>query len=77
MFSSLAYGPWAVITGGSEGVGAALARRLAAAGINLVLIAREEETLAGTAGGIRAESRVDIRTLSNPRMFPRPTCWSA
>jgi NAD(P)-dependent dehydrogenase (short-subunit alcohol dehydrogenase family) len=34
------YGPWALIAGGSEGVGAEFARLLAQAGLNLVLVAR-------------------------------------
>ncbi|BDN83307.1 hypothetical protein NJB1907Z4_C35220 [Mycobacterium pseudoshottsii] len=34
------YGPWVVIAGGSEGVGAEFARQLAGGGLNLVLIAR-------------------------------------
>ena len=33
------YGPWAVIAGGSEGIGSAFAERLAAQGINVVGIA--------------------------------------
>jgi short-subunit dehydrogenase len=33
------YGPWAVIAGGSEGLGAAFAHVLAARGVNLVLLA--------------------------------------
>jgi short-subunit dehydrogenase len=39
------YGPWALIAGGSEGIGLSFARQLAAAGINLVLIARRQEPL--------------------------------
>lgn len=40
------YGPWAVIAGASEGLGAEFARHLAAAGINCVLIARRGQVLA-------------------------------
>jgi len=39
------YGPWALIIGGSEGVGAAFARKLAAEGFKLVLVARKPEPL--------------------------------
>ncbi len=39
------YGPWAVIVGGSEGVGAEFARQLAADGFKLVLTARKLEPL--------------------------------
>jgi short-subunit dehydrogenase len=35
------YGPWAVIAGGSEGIGASIAAELAQMGTNLVLIARK------------------------------------
>ena len=39
------YGPWALIAGGSEGVGTSFARKFAAEGINLVLVARKPEPL--------------------------------
>jgi short-subunit dehydrogenase len=58
------YGPWALIAGGSEGIGESFARYLAAAGINLVLIARRELPLQQLADRILAESPVQIRTLS-------------
>jgi short-subunit dehydrogenase len=34
------YGPWAVVAGASEGVGASYARAMADRGLNVVLLAR-------------------------------------
>ncbi|NMM83219.1 short-chain dehydrogenase [Rhodococcus sp. SRB_17] len=56
------YGPWAVIAGGSEGVGSAYARQLATAGINLVLLARKSGPLEETASEARALG-VEVTTL--------------
>jgi short-subunit dehydrogenase len=53
------YGPWAVVAGASEGIGAAFCRRLAAHGINLVLIARREQPLLALAEELRKGSEVD------------------
>jgi uncharacterized protein len=58
-----AYGPWAVIAGGSEGVGAEFARLLAEAGLNLVLLARRPGPLAETATRCRRIG-VEVRTLA-------------
>jgi len=41
MIDSEKYGPWTVIAGGSEGIGACIVAELAEAGINIVLIARK------------------------------------
>lgn len=63
------YGPWALIVGGSEGVGAFFARKLAAAGLKLVLVARKPEPLEELAGELRArgtEVRVSSVDLSKP-----------
>ncbi|KRB79989.1 short-chain dehydrogenase [Nocardioides sp. Root190] len=57
------YGPWAVIAGGSEGVGAEFARELAGAGINLVLVARKPGPLEETAATVRALG-VEVRTVA-------------
>jgi short-subunit dehydrogenase len=58
------HGPWAVLIGGSEGIGEALAERLAAIGINLVLVARKPEPLAATAEKARVGG-AQVRTLSH------------
>jgi short-subunit dehydrogenase len=47
-----------VITGGSEGVGAAVARRFAEAGANLVLVARSQHNLDRVAAALRPKTRV-------------------
>ena len=57
------YGPWAVVLGGSEGIGAAFARRLGADGVNVVLVARNPDPLRATADEVRA-SGVEVRTLA-------------
>lgn len=57
------YGPWAVIAGGSEGVGESFALQLAEAGVSLVLLARRAEPLERTAAACR-ELGVEVRTLA-------------
>lgn len=57
------HGPWAVVAGGSEGVGASFATQLAEAGLNLVLLARKPGPLEETAEAARAHG-VEVRTLA-------------
>lgn len=57
------YGPWALIAGGSEGVGSAFARLLAREGINSVLVARKPDALATTAAEVEAFG-AQVRTVS-------------
>ena len=64
MISKQKYGPWALVIGGSEGLGVAFARQIAEAGINLVLVARKEGPLEEAAAIVRAEYPVEVRTLS-------------
>ena len=58
------YGPWAVVAGASEGLGACIARRLASRGINLILADLRAEDLRDRAAEIRADyPAVELRTL--------------
>ena len=68
------HGPWALIVGGSEGIGEELARKLAAKGINLVLVARKRNALADTAGLARAAGSRFARFLMT---LPPAICSSA
>jgi len=49
-----------VITGGSDGIGAATARLFAEAGANLVLVARSRKNLEAIAAELRDKARVEI-----------------
>ena len=57
------YGPWGVVAGGSDGVGAAFAAGMAARGINVVLVARRVSVLEASADDIRARYGVEVRTV--------------
>ena len=67
------YGPWALVAGASEGIGADFARRIAAAGVNVVLLARRAEPLEALAAEIRDRSGVEVRTgrvdLTSPTLL--------
>ena len=68
------YGPWALVIGGSEGVGAEFARQLAAHGFKLVLVARKPgplEDLAAELRGLGAEVRTVSADLSRSDVLDR------
>ena len=58
------YGPWAIVAGGSEGIGLAFAELLAKQGVNLVLVSRNEQKLSDARSVIRRQSAVDLRCIS-------------
>jgi len=58
------YGPWALVAGASEGLGAELARQVAARGLHVALVARGAEALELLATKLRDEFSVSVRTLA-------------
>ena len=58
------YGPWALIAGASEGIGAAFARALAQRGVHLVLVARRSERLETAEREIAGLAPVQVRRIA-------------
>lgn len=67
------YGPWAIITGASSGLGSEFAKQLASRGLNLLLVARREERLTRLASELNAhydiEARAVVSDLSKPNFM--------
>ena len=58
------YGAWALVAGGSDGLGAAFAHDLAGRGMNCLLVARREAPLKALADILHQTYGVEARTLS-------------
>lgn len=58
------YGPYALVAGGSYGLGAAFAEGCARRGLNVVIIARKKDALEATATRLRATYGVDVKTIA-------------
>ncbi|KAG8193683.1 hypothetical protein JTE90_024045 [Oedothorax gibbosus] len=52
------FGKWAVVTGGTDGIGKAYARELARRGLNIIIISRSREKLERTAREIEKDFKV-------------------
>ncbi len=58
------YGPWALVTGASSGIGAEFAKQLAERNLNLVLIARRKERLEHLGGQLERKHNVRVKTIT-------------
>jgi short-subunit dehydrogenase len=63
-------GQYALVTGGTSGIGHELAKLLAADGYNLVLVARTETDLGQVADELKNAYGVDVRTISKDLFYP-------
>ena len=57
------FGPWALITGASSGIGKEFARQIARAGINVVLVARRQSLLDDFARSLSQNPAVKCRVI--------------
>lgn len=68
------YGPWALITGASSGIGEEFARQLARTGLNLILIARRKQRIDELARRLESQSPIQVKAvaldLSRPDFLP-------
>jgi short-subunit dehydrogenase len=57
------YGPWALVSGASSGIGAEFVRQLAAEGLNIVLAARRKALLDEVGADVARRFRVETHTV--------------
>ena len=57
------FGPWAIVTGASSGIGKEFARQLAASGLNLVLVARRLSLLEDLGSRLASQFGVQYRAV--------------
>jgi NAD(P)-dependent dehydrogenase (short-subunit alcohol dehydrogenase family) len=58
------YGPWALVTGASAGIGAEFARQLSEMGLNLVVVARRRQRLEDLARDLESRNKVQVRMVT-------------
>ncbi|WP_299138404.1 SDR family oxidoreductase [uncultured Tateyamaria sp.] len=58
------FGPWAMVTGATSGIGREFADQLADMGMNLVLVSRRQDALDGVAASLSKRSGIQTRTIA-------------
>ncbi len=58
------YGPWALVTGASSGIGEEFARQLARTGLNLILIARRKQRIDDLARQLELANKIQVKPIA-------------
>ena len=59
------FGPWALVTGASSGIGEQFARQLARRGLNVMIVARRADLLTKLAGELTRKRGPTVETIVN------------
>ena len=69
------YGPWALVTGGTSGIGEALTNQIAENGVNIILVARREKVLKEKAEVLTKKHGIEVKIiqadLSSPEEYEK------
>lgn len=58
------FGPWAIVTGATSGIGREFADQLADLGLNLVSVSRRQDALDGVAASLSKRTGIQTRTVA-------------
>ncbi len=71
------YGPWALVTGASSGIGKSISEQLAQQGLNLVTVARGKKDLDGLKNDLEQRYGVQVMTISEDLSKPESSDFLA
>src|ERR1700758_743391 len=58
------YGPWAMVSGASSGIGREIALRLAASGLDLIFVRRRQDLLEELASDLSCRNGMETRVIA-------------
>ena len=64
------YGPWALVTGASSGIGKSISKQLAQQGLNLVAVARNQANLETLKNDLEAKYAIQVETIAEDLSKP-------